>query len=244
MNVVPSGCGANRLLSALSPGGYEQLGPHVQTVALRSGTVIYEPGSRVDHAYFPLDCVVSLLAVLEDGGSAEVALFGCEGVLGYTSALFGREAFGRYVIQIPGSAARISLPRLREAAGACPELDEMLMRYTEAQLAQSFQIIACNAVHTVEARCCRWILSTQDRVNRPTLPLTHEFLAEMLGVQRSTVSLITRTLQSAGLIAQLRGGIRIVDRRGLEDTSCECYRVIRRTFERLLPNTYPAPRQG
>jgi CRP-like cAMP-binding protein len=199
---------------------------------------LYEPGARVEHAYFPHDCVVSLLAILENGGSAEVAVFGCEGVVGYASSLVGREAFGRYLVQVSGTASRLPLERLRDAAKASPAVDELLRRYTEALLAQTFQIVACNAVHTVEARCCRWILSTHDRVNRTTLPLTHEFLAEMMGVQRSTVSLITRTLQSAGLIIQRRGGITIVDPKGLQDISCECYRAIRKTFERLLPQTY------
>lgn len=229
---------ANRLLTALGPEGFAQLQPHIQIVDMRLGAVLYEPGARMEHAYFPHDCVVSVLAILEDGGSAEVALFGPEGVLGYVSSLVSREAFGRYVVQVAGTASRISIERLREAADASPELNELLLLYTEALLAQTFQIVACNAIHTVEARCCRWILSTQDRVNRTTLPLTHEFLADMIGVQRSTVSLITRTLQTAGLITQQRGGITIVDRAGLEDISCECYGAIRKTFQRLLPHTY------
>ncbi|HEY7385723.1 MAG TPA: Crp/Fnr family transcriptional regulator [Beijerinckiaceae bacterium] len=230
---------ANRLLAALGPEEIARLQPHLQPVALQRGLVLYEPGARVEHAYFPHDCVVSLLAILENGGSAEVAVFGCEGVVGYASSLLGREAFGRYIVQVAGTAFRLPLERLREATDVSPELDELLHRYTEALLTQTFQIVACNAVHTVEARCCRWILSTHDRVNRATLPLTHEFLAEMMGVQRSTVSLITRTLQSAGLINQRRGGITIIDLKGLQDISCECYGVIRKTFERLLPQTYP-----
>jgi CRP-like cAMP-binding protein len=229
---------ANRLLAALGAEGFARLQPHLQTVELKAGFVLYEPGAPVEHAYFPHDCVVSLLAILEDGGSAEVAVFGCEGVVGYVSSLVSREAFGRYLVQVSGTASRVPLERLREAAETIPELDELLRRYTEALLAQTFQIVACNAVHTVEARCCRWILSTHDRVHRSTLPLTHEFLAEMMGVQRSTVSLVTRTLQSAGLINQRRGGITIVDLNGLEAASCECYRAIRKNFERLLPHTY------
>jgi CRP-like cAMP-binding protein len=181
---------------------------------------------------------VSLLAVLEDGSSAEVAVFGREGVLGYTTSLVGRTAIGRYVVQIAGTASQVNLDRLSDVASAHPELRDLLLRFAEALLAQTFQSVACNAVHTVEARCCRWILSTQDRVNQTTIPLTHEFLAAMMGVQRSTVSLTTRMLQSAGAIKQYRGGITIVDREALEDISCECYRAIRATFERLLPGTY------
>jgi CRP-like cAMP-binding protein len=108
----------------------------------------------------------------------------------------------------------------------------------EALLGQTFYTVACNAVHSVDARCCRWILSTRDRIDQDTLPLTHEFLAEMLGVQRSTVSIVLRTLQTASLITQSRGFITVTDRAGLEDASCECYKIIRRNFERLLPKTY------
>jgi CRP-like cAMP-binding protein len=229
---------ANRLLAALGPEVLARLGSHLQTIDLQAGFVLYEPGARLEHAYFLHDCVVSLLAILEDGGSAEVAVFGCEGVVGYVSSLVSREAFGRYVVQVSGTASRMPAARLRETADASPELDELLRRYSEALLGQTFQIVACNAIHTVEARCCRWILTTHDRIDRTTLPLTHEFLAEMMGVQRSTVSLITRTLQSAGLIKQRRGGITIVELEGLENVSCECYGAIRRIFERLLPHTY------
>jgi CRP-like cAMP-binding protein len=228
----------NRLLGALSDEARALLQPHLQAVDLPAGVVLYEPGARIEHAYFPHTCIVSLLAVLNDGRSAEVAVFGSEGVLGYASSLISRQAFGRYVVQISGSASRIRIQRLREAAVAKPELDDLLLRYTEALLAQTFQIVACNALHSVEARFSRWIVSTQDRVNRSALPLTHEFLAEMLGVQRSTLSLIARTFQSAGLIEQHRGLVTVLDRQGLEDTSCECYGAIRTAFHRLLPGTY------
>jgi CRP-like cAMP-binding protein len=229
---------ANRLLAALEPDDFARLEPHLEAVELAAGRVLYESGETVRHAYFPHGCVVSLLAVLEDGGSAEVALFGCESVLGYASSLVSREAFGRYVVQVPGSASRVPVTRLSEAAEASPRLRDLLQRYTEALLMQTFQSVACNAVHAVEARCCRWILSTQDRVGQADLPLTHEFLAEMLGVQRSTVSLVVRALQTAGLIRQGRGVISVSDRAGLEEVACECYGVIRRTFERLLSHTY------
>ena len=130
------------------------------------------------------------------------------------------------------------LGRLHEAAEASPRLRDPLQRYTEALLAQTFQSVACNATHPVEARCCRWLLSTQDRVGQRDLPLTHEFLAEMLGVQRSSVSLVVRALQTAGLIRQGRGVISVSDRAGLEEVTCECYGAIRRNFGRLLSHTY------
>jgi CRP-like cAMP-binding protein len=129
---------------------------------------------------------------------------------------------------------------LREAVTACPRMRLLLYRFTEALLAQTFQIVTCNAVHSVEARCCRWLLSTHDRVEQDTLPLTHEVLAEMLGTQRPSVSIVLRTLQTAGLISQRRGGIVITDRAGLEEAACECYGKIHRSYERLLPHTYRA----
>lgn len=233
------GAQTNRLLGALEPDDLALLQPHLQLFDLPQGHVLFEPGEAIAFAFFPHDCMVSLVAVLDEGATAEVAVFGCEGVVGFISSLVSRISFGRYVVQIPGSASRIPLARLRETVDSRPGLQDVFARYTEALLAQTFQTVACNAVHTVEARCCRWILSTYDRAARESLPLTHDFLAEMLGVQRSTVSLITRTLQSNGLIRQGRGAISIADRRGLEEVACGCYRSMRRSFERLLPNTYP-----
>jgi CRP-like cAMP-binding protein len=229
---------ANRLLAALDPDDFAQLASFLDAVELPRGKVLYETGENIQHAYFPHDSMVSLVTVMQNGETVETAVFGREGVLGFSSALVTRQSFGRYIVQLPGTASRIPLVRLREAFDTSPAVRAVLLRFTEALLAQTFQTVACNAVHSVEARCCRWILSTRDRMSSDTLPLTHEFLAEMLGVQRSTVSLVTRTFQTAGLITQGRGVITITDRAGLEDVACECYGTIRRSFERLLPRTY------
>lgn len=233
---------ANRLLAALDPEDFRLLQPHLEVVTLPGGTVLYEAEEPIHFAYFPHDAVVSLLTVLAEGGSVEIAVFGREGVIGFASALVTRESFGRYLVQLPGTASRIATERLHDAVVARPTTRQLFLRYTEALLRQTFQTVACNAVHSVEARCCRWILSTRDRVDDDTLSLTHEFLADMLGVQRSTVSVVTRALQKSGLIAQRRGVITIVDRAGLERVSCECYGVIRATFERLLPASYIEPK--
>ena len=161
-----------------------------------------------------------------------MAVFGREAALGFISALVTRQSFGRYVTQVPGSAiARSSGPPERRRSASVPEPRQVLFRFTEAFLAQTLQSVACNAVHSVEARCCRAILSTRDRTDKDDVPLTHETLAEMLGVQRSTVSSVTSALQKAGLIVQGRGTIRITDRDGLESTACECYRTICQSFE-------------
>jgi CRP-like cAMP-binding protein len=236
---------ANRLLAALEPDNFAYLEPFLEVVTLARGEVLYDTDQTIHFAFFPHGAMVSLLTVMEEGGSVEMAVFGREAVLGFSGALVTRQSFGRYVVQMSGTASRMPMEQLHEAVVARPKLREMLLRFTEALLRQTFQIVACNAVHSVEARCCRWILSTHDRANGDTLTLTHEFLAEMLGVQRSTVSLVTRALQTAGLISQRRGIIIVLDRAGLEEATCECYRIIRRSFERLLPGTYPPEnRQG
>jgi len=235
---------ANRLLAVLAPEDFAALEPHLEIVNLSRGAVLYDTGDIIRYAYFPHDALVCLVGAMEDGRLVEVALFGREGLCGLLGALVNREAFGRYTVQIPGAASRIALERLHGAIGLRPRLRRLVLSYSDALLAQAFQTVACNAVHTVEARCCRWILNTRDRMDQDTLPLTHETLSEMLGVQRSTVSLILRSLQATGLIVQRRGGITVTDRAGLEQTTCECYGKIRRHFEQLLPGTYAPPDRG
>jgi CRP-like cAMP-binding protein len=215
------------------------LEPEIETVEIRRGQVLYDTGDLMHHAYFPHDSIISLVNVLEDGSSTEVAGFGYEGVMGLLSGLVTREAFGRYVVVKSGSVSRIPVQRLNEVRTTRPRLQQLIRSYSEALLAQTFQTVSCNAVHGVEARCSRWILSMHDRLDHDTLPLTHELMAGMLGVQRSTLSTVARKLQTAGLIRQSRGGITVTDRNGLEQTACECYSKVRRIYERLLPATYP-----
>jgi CRP-like cAMP-binding protein len=224
----------NWLLSTLDPEDAAFLEPYQEAVSLALGQVLYDAGDTIRYAYFPYDAMISLVTILVDGGTVEMSVFGREGVAGFAGTLTTREALGRYLVQLPGAAMRIPIEPLHEAFHSRPRFRETFLHYTEALLAQTFQIVACNAVHPVEARCCRWLLSTHDRVGRDDLPLTHEFLAEMLGVQRATVSLITRTFQTAGLIQQRRGIIRITDRAGLEDVACECYGNIRRQFQKMI----------
>jgi len=234
----------NRLLATLDPESFALLEPHLELVNLPLKQVLYEMGDPITHAYFPHDAIISLVNVMEDGHIVEIGVFGREGVLGLLSALVTREAFGRYIVQMAGTASRIRFERLSEVQQTCPTLRQLILSYGEALLAQTFQTVSCNAVHPVEARCCRWILAMHDRADQNTLSLTHEFLSEMLGVQRSSVSVVTRTLQTAGLIQQSRGGITITDRAGLEETACECYGRIRQIYQRLLPGTYSPPSCG
>jgi CRP-like cAMP-binding protein len=217
---------------------FAALEPHLYGISLQQDQVLYEAGDPLRHAYFPHDTIVSLVAVLKDGRSAEMAVYGREGALGLVSAVTAAQSFGRYIVQASGTASRIDLERLHEVIGHRPKVRQLVLRFTEAMMARVLQNVACNAVHGVEARACRWILSMHDRLDRDTVPLTHEFLADMLGVQRSTVSSITRSLQQAGFIRQGRGVITVTDRTGLEGASCECYGTVRRSFERLLPHTY------
>jgi CRP-like cAMP-binding protein len=228
----------SRLLAALEPDDFAALEPHLHGVILQQDQVLYEAGDPLRHATFPHDTMVSLVAVLKDGRSAEMAVYGREGALGLVSSMMARQSFGRYIVQAAGAASQIELERLHGVISTRPKVRQLVLHFTEAMMARVLQNVACNAVHSVEERCCRWILSMHDRLDRDTVPLTHEFLADMLGVQRSTVSSITRALQEASFIRQGRGVITIMDRIGLEKASCECYGTVRRSFERLLPHTY------
>ena len=229
---------ANRLLAALEADDFAFLEPHLEIITLPVGAILYEAEDTLRHAYFPHDMVVSLVAVLKDGRAAEMVVYGREGVLGLISATVTRQTFGRYVVNSAGMASRIDLDQLNKVIDLRPNVRQLIRRFSEAMMISVLQNVACNAVHSVEQRCCRWILTIHDRIHGDTVPLTHEFLAEMLGVQRTTVSKVTAALQEAGLIRQGRGTIAITDRAGLEGASCECYATVRRSFERLLPHTY------
>lgn len=222
-------------MASLEPEDLAHLEPHLEIVMLPKGAVLYETGDPIRYTYFPHNAIVGLSNAMEEGQFVEVASFGREGMFGLLSAIVSREAFGRYKVQVPGAASRIAIDRMHEAISVRPKLRRLILHYTEALLAQTFQTVSCNAIHTVEARCCNWILSTRDRIDGDVLPLTHADWAELLGVQRSTVSTVLRTFQTAGLITQQRGGIIVEDRAGLEEIACECYGKIRQSFARLLP---------
>jgi CRP-like cAMP-binding protein len=230
----------NRLITAVSSAARKALMERVRPCTFKTGDVLYEPGALISDAFFPLSCVISLVAVMSDGKSTEVCIFGCEGVVAYASAQVSRRAFGRYVVQIGGSALKIAINELRLIVRHHKDLREVLRRYSEALLLQTFQTIACNTFHSVEARCCRLILTTDDRTGRRELPLTHEFLADMLGTQRSTVSIIMKRLAAEGVLRQQRGRICILNKLQLQRNACECYSKIKSDYVRLLPKTSPA----
>ncbi|HEX2717910.1 MAG TPA: Crp/Fnr family transcriptional regulator, partial [Gemmatimonadaceae bacterium] len=188
----------------------------------------------ITHVYFPETCVVSLISTLHHGGAVEVGTVGCEGMAGLPVFLADNESPMRAIVQIPGAALRVDAEYFARAT-AVGRLHVLLLRYTQAFLTQVAQTAACNAAHLVEERCARWLLATRDRVDGDTFPLTHEFLAFMLGVRRAGVTVAMQALQDAGLVRYGRGWVTIVNRGGLEAASCECYATVRAHYARLLP---------
>lgn len=234
LSVVPKAPRTNRILAALPPEEVEILRPHLHEVPLAYRQDLYEAAAPVEHVYFPHSGVASLLSVTKGGASVEIATIGPEGMVGMAVFLGAERTPHKAFIQVPGQAARIEADAFRHVIGRCPALNRLLLRYALALMNQMAQNAACNRVHSVEERCARWLLMTQDRVHSPAFPLTQEFLGQMLGVRRPTVSMAVGMLSKAGLIAYLRGHVTVLDRPGLEAASCECYRVIADEFERLV----------
>ena len=227
---------ANRLLAALGTRDFEVLEPHLEVVALPRGKVLFEPGDDVHTTYFPCrKTMISLLIVTRDGREVEAATIGREGAVGGIVSEGHKPAFDRAVVQVPGSAFCISTSYLEAAKLGSARFGDLFSRYADALLAQMMQGVACNALHSVEERCARWLLATHDRAGDHIIQLTQESLAEMLGVQRTTVSAVTSSLAARGLIKTLRGRVEILDRKGLERVSCECYEAVEGHFARVLP---------
>jgi len=228
----------NRLLSALPSEDRALLTPHLSTVELEKGRLLYDPGDLIDHVYFPNDCLISLLTLMENGAAIESATIGREGALGVMAAVAPRQSLSRAIVQAPGSALRIASGPLHEAWSRSAALRDLIDRHNEALFGHAIQSVACNALHAVEARFCRWLLSCHDRIDSNTVNLTQEFLADMLGVQRTTVTAVAGSMQAKGLIRYRRGVVDILDRPGLEAMACECYGAVRRGYERLLPASF------
>lgn len=226
----------NRILSVLTLPDQVLLKPHLKDVQLDQGALLQEQGDPIEQIYFPHSGMISLVAVMSEGEeSIEVATVGREGVIGAMSGLGPRHAFNRAVVQVAGTMARISTLKFQAAMKESASLRDVVVRYNEILLAQYQQGAACNAFHEAEARLARWLLQTRDRIDGDIIPLTQEFLAQMLGVRRTTVTLIARTLQKRGLVRYRRGKIEIIDRGGLEECACECYETVRRQIEEYFP---------
>ena len=226
----------NRILNALPPEEYERLLPALSAVSLEMKRRLFEPGTAIDTIYFPVGAVVSLLTTMDDGSAVEVATIGNEGIVG-VPVFLGAQAMGArdlYQVQVPGQAVAMDTEVFLKSTGRDP-LRGLVQRYAQALFSQVTQQVACNGLHSIEERCSRWMLLTHDRVGGDEFPLTQEFLAQMLGVRRASVTVAAGILQKAGFIRYFRGRVAIVDRDGLENASCECYRIIRTEFDRLLP---------
>lgn len=234
----------NHLLNALPPPELERLMPQLELAPMPLGKVLYEAGGELHHAYFPTTCIVSLLYVMETGESAEIAVVGREGLVGIALATGGETMPNRAVVQSAGHGYRLRAPLLRQELGRGGVLPALFLRYVQALITQTGLTAACNRHHSVERQLCRWLLLSLDRLTGNELIMTHELIANMLGVRREGVTEAAGRLLRAGLIEYSRGHITVLDRPGLEARACECYQVVRKEFERLLPGGAAAPEMG
>jgi CRP-like cAMP-binding protein len=216
----------NKLLASLPRGDFDRLLPHLSTLPLEQGVVLIEAGDEVDQIYFPHHGMLSLLAVLRDGKAIETATVGREGVVGAMAGLGLYKSLVRVVVQMPMASSKIAAPHFRTAAAVSEPIRNLAIRYNEVLLSQARVTAACNALHSIESRFCRWLLQCADRAASETIPLTQEFLAEMLGVRRTSVTEVASKVQNAGAITYSRGVIRILDRTALMRMSCECYETL------------------
>jgi CRP-like cAMP-binding protein len=224
----------NRLLEALSRQQYERLLANSNLVRLAPGKILYDVGDTVHHAYFPIGGMISLLSITQDGRMVEVGMVGNEGMIGLPTVLRCNVAPYQVMVQFAGNALRIRADVLKAEMSRDGHLQEVLLCYSHALLIQIAQSASCNRFHGVEARLCRWLLVSRDRHLTDTLPLTQEFLSHMLGVPRTSVTAVARSLQERKLIRYVRGRIIILDRPGLESHSCECYRLVRNEIRQFL----------
>jgi CRP-like cAMP-binding protein len=232
----------NHLLAALPVSDYERLMSHLELVPMSLGDVIYESGNELRHVFFPTTAIISLLYVMLDGASAEIAVVGNEGIIGVALFMGGETMPNRAVVQSAGHAYRLKGQLLKNEFNRSGELQHLLLRYTQALLTQMAQTAVCNRHHSLDQQLCRWLLLSIDRLPSNALIMTQELIANMLGVRREGVTEAAGNLQKAGLISYRRGHITVLNRRGLEARACECYAVVKREFDRLLPDvTNPNP---
>ncbi len=224
----------NGLLERVPPHEQASLVPYCEIVELRAGQVLYQPGDLLTHVYFPLSGMVSLIAVMRDGRAVETMTIGREGVVATSASGYVDPAFSRFMVQVPGTAVRATAQGFEDMINASVGLCSAVSRYREVLLRTTLQIVACNAVHSVRQRCARWILTTHDRSGSDLLPLTQASLAEMLGVKRNAVSMVTRELRRLGIIENKRGLLEVVDRDALTGIACECYGLVHQELGRLL----------
>jgi CRP-like cAMP-binding protein len=224
----------NRLLAAIPRDEYERIRPHLGHVSFKLGEVVYESGMQMGYIYFPTSCIISLLYLMEDGSSAEMGMAGREGLVGVALFMGGDTMPNRAVVQGAGGAVRMRAQVLRDEFARGGTFQRLLLRYTQALLTQMSQTAVCNRLHEIEQQLCRWLLLIHDRLDTDELVMTQELIANMLGVRREGVTAAAGRLQEQGLISYVRGRIKILDRRGLEAAVCECYKVVKVEYDRLL----------
>ena len=227
------------LLAALSAVELKRMSRHLERVPMILGEVVYESGRHLEHVYFPADCIVSLLYVLENGASAEIAVVGNEGVVGVSIFMGGETTPSRAVVQSAGTAYRLPGQYVKEEFIRGGAMQHLMLRYTQALITQMAQTAVCNRHHSVDQQLCRWLLLSIDRLPSPEIKMTQELIANVLGVRREGVTEAAGKLQKAGVISYRRGHISVLDRPRLEAMSCECYEVVRRETARLLPIVPP-----
>jgi CRP-like cAMP-binding protein len=224
----------NRLLAVLPEAEYHRLLPLLKPVKLAFKQVLYEYRGPIDYVYFPTGAVLSALTIMADGSAIEVATVGNEGLIGHSTSVGGHTSPTRVIVQIGNGGLRVEAKAFREEVARPGPLQDLLTDYLSAFLSQVSQSVACNGLHRLEQRCCRWLLMTLDRVSSNDMQLTHEFLAIMLGARRASVTETLRPLQDAHLVRSQRGRISILDRAGLEARACECYGIVKADYDRLL----------
>src|SRR3954462_3207734 len=224
----------NLLLDLFSPSDLKRLEPHLKPARFEQHHVLFEADEHISHVYFPTGGVVSLVVTLSSGDMIEAAMVGCDGVVGASAALDGRISPNRGIVQLGGEIIVCDIDALKSAALQSPKLLALLVRHEQAVYAQAQQSAACFATHRVEARLCRWLLRARDLSGSDKLTFTQEYLAEMLGVRRTSVTAVAHTLQEAGLIKYARGKIQILDADALQESACECYGSVKSLYEKLL----------
>src|SRR4029453_13640921 len=224
----------NRLLASLPDDEYERLRPNLRQVSFSLGEGVYDFGGQLDYVFFPTTSIVSLLYTMENGSSAEMGLTGNDGVVGIALFMGGGTMPNRAVVQSAGDALRMKAKILQDEFALGGKFQQLLLRYTQALITQISQTAVCNRLHSVEQQLCRWLLLSHDRLNTDELVMTQELIADMLGVRREGVTVAAGRLQDDGAISYVRGRIQILDRARMEEAVCECYRVVKDEFDRLL----------
>jgi CRP-like cAMP-binding protein len=227
---------SNHLLAALPNDEWQRWQPQLELVDLKLGQVLYESGGTMNHVFFPITAIVSLLFVLENGTSAEIAMVGNEGIVGVSLFMGGETTPSRAVVQSAGKCLRLNARKLKKEFTNSLPVMHLLLRYTQALITQMTQTAVCNRHHSLDQQLCRWLLLSMDRLSGNKLVMTQELIANMLGVRREGVTIAAGRLQKAGLISYSRGKIEVIDRTGIEARTCECYGVVKKEYDRLLPD--------